>query len=356
MIVKSQPSVTVLTTVYNGMPYLEEAIKSILDQSYENFEYLIIDDASPDPAVLDCIRSFSDSRIKLVINEENLGVSGSYNKALSLIKSEYVIRMDQDDISFPERIENQIKFLEENLDISVACSWEKIIDSNGNDIKEARAEIINYGAFLAPILLTISPIWHPSLAFRRDALEDIGGFKKEYTRAEDFEVTARFALERHSAAIIPKFDLKQRQHSLSQSREFAKEQLEICYQVQEETISNFLSSDQSKKLGRFFRLEDPPPLSEFNKRYLTDIKDILYELFSQVEERQNLSFLEMKAFKKVIFKRIGFGLRFFDYYRYLPSFLVVPIFYLLSPLYLNRFYKFLSWLYNSFNISGLKIK
>tara|TARA_B100001250_G_C19814436_1_gene797511 strand:+ start:3533 stop:4603 length:1071 start_codon:yes stop_codon:yes gene_type:complete len=356
MTTQSKKSITVLTTVYNGLPYLKEAIESILNQSYEDFEYLIIDDASPDPNVLDCINSYSDPRIKLVVNEKNLGVSDTYNKALSLIESEYVVRMDQDDISLPNRIENQISFLEENPELSVVCSWEKVIDSNGNYIKDAKAEIENYGAFLGPILLTLSPIWHPSLAFRRDSLEEIGGFKKEYTRAEDFEVTARFALKRHSAAIIPKFDLKQRQHSMSQSKEFAKEQLAICYQVQEETIENFLSSEQSKKLGRFFRLEDPPPLSEFDKRYLSDIKATLYELFSQIEERQSLTSIELKTLKKVIYKRIGYGLRFFDYYGFLPSFLVVPIFFLLSPLYFERFYKILSWLYNFFNISSLKIK
>ena len=107
---KSKSSVTVLTTVYNGLPYLKEAIDSILNQSYENFDYLIIDDASPDPNVLDCIESYNDPRIKLIVNEKNLGVSETYNKALSLIDSEFVIRMDQDDISLPYRIENQISF------------------------------------------------------------------------------------------------------------------------------------------------------------------------------------------------------------------------------------------------------
>lgn len=349
-------NVTVLTTVYNGMPFLHEAIESILHQTFDNFDYLIIDDASTDPKVLECINSFNDPRIRLIVNEKNLGVSDTYNKALTLIESEYVIRMDQDDISFPNRIDNQISFLEANPDLSVVCSWEKLIDSYGNHIKDAKAGIENYGAFLGPILLSLSPIWHPSLAFRRDALESIGGFKKKYTRAEDFDVTARFALERHSAAIIPKFDLKQRQHSASQSKEFAKEQLEISYQVQEETISNFLNSEKSQKLSRFFRLEDRPPLSEFDKRYLSDIKTSMNELFSQIEERQNLTSVELKTLKKVIYRRIGYGLKFYDYYSFLPSFLVIFIFFFLSPLYFKRFYNFFSWLYNSFNKLNLKQK
>ena len=133
-----EPKVTVLTTVYNGLPYLKEAIDSTLDQTYGNFKYLIIDDASPDPEVVKFIEKYDDPRIQLEVNEKNLGVSDTFNKAMTMIDTPYVVRVDQDDVNLPTRIEDQINFLDENQDLSIVCSWEHTIDENdkkGHDWK-----------------------------------------------------------------------------------------------------------------------------------------------------------------------------------------------------------------------------
>ena len=96
--------VTIFTAVYNGLPHLSEAINSTLAQTYSDFIYLIIDDASTDDS-LECILSYQDSRIKLVKNKTNLGTIGTINKALSLIDTPYAVRLDQDDVSLPSRVE-----------------------------------------------------------------------------------------------------------------------------------------------------------------------------------------------------------------------------------------------------------
>ena len=157
------PSVTVLTTVYNGLPHLKEAIESTLNQTYSNFKYLIIDDSSPDKNVVPFIKQYKDDRIRLIVNEKNLGVSKTFNKALEIIDTEFLIRLDQDDVSLPNRIEELMGFFQENKTLSVACSWEHTIDSDGNRIRDWTREISNYGDFISPILLGICPIWHPSI-------------------------------------------------------------------------------------------------------------------------------------------------------------------------------------------------
>ena len=136
--------VTVLTLVYNGMPYLKDAIESTLNQTYKNFDYVIIDDVSTDDSVA-CIKSYKDPRITFIQNEKNLNTSDSFNKALTLIKTEYIVRLDQDDISDVNRLQKQIDFLDANKGISIISSWEKIINSKGILIMNWRGNIKNYG-------------------------------------------------------------------------------------------------------------------------------------------------------------------------------------------------------------------
>ena len=104
-----KPLVSVLFPVYNGEVYLEEAIHSILDQNYDNFEIIIINDGSIDDSSA-VIQNFSDSRIRFYENRTNQGLAFTLNRAINLSKGDYLARQDQDDISLPERFEKQVKF------------------------------------------------------------------------------------------------------------------------------------------------------------------------------------------------------------------------------------------------------
>ncbi len=338
--------VTVLTTTYNGMPYLEEAIRSTLNQSYDEFNYLIVDDASPDKNVVDCVKSFDDERIQLVVNEKNLGVSRTINKALSMIDSEYVVRMDHDDINLPDRIKDQINFLECNPEISIVCSWEHTIDSNGIRGRDWTRRLDNYGEFLGPIFLGICPIWHPSISFRTKDMVDAGGFRREYVRAEDFEVTARLAVKRYGSAVIPKFHLLQRQHFESQSKEFEAEQQAMSKKIQKEAIQNFLTEEQASDLTSFLSIGKELE-EEIDKDLILKNKKILDSLLISSRKKQNMNENEFNSFKKIIFKRVGLGVLFSNYYRLLPNPVFKLLFFILSPLYFKPVYQFLSWVYNS---------
>jgi len=341
-----RPIVTVLTPVYNGLPYLRDSIQSILDQSYKEFEFLIIDDASTDEKVIEFIESFNDPRIRFIRNKENLGVSKTMNKAISLIKTPYIIRSDQDDISLPNRVEEQIDYLENNKDISIVCSWEHTIDSEGNRIRDFTRKIDNYGEFLAPITLGICPIWHPSIAFRTKDMIDAGGFRKEYVRAEDFEVTARLALKRYGAAVVPKFHLLQRQHFQSQSKEYEYEQQNMSRRIQQEVIECFIKKSEAGVLTSFVRIGSDRD-KKLNKDLILKNHKILQLFFQSVQKKQKLNTLEYRSFKRLIYSRIGLGVFLVDFYKFLPKRLFMCIFYTLSPLYLKIIYQFSSGLYNS---------
>ncbi|MDG2228500.1 MAG: glycosyltransferase [Gammaproteobacteria bacterium] len=342
---KGKPLVTVLTPVYNGLPHLTESIQSTLDQTYKNFEFLIIDDASTDEKVIQCIESFDDPRIRFIRNEENLGVSKTMNKAISLIETPYIIRSDQDDVSFPNRVEEQLKYLIDNPDISVICSWEIEIDENGQRVKECKSMIDNYGEFLAPILLGICPIWHPSLAFTKEAMQDAGGFKTEFTRAEDFDVTSRMALHRYGAAIVPEFHLYQRQHSQSQSKVFEEEQADMCLKIQVEAISFFIESQDASDLATFMNLKKAYTL-KLDKKKLLKLHGQLDKLFLSIKTKQELSKNEFKSLRRLIYRRLGLGIYIIPYAKPLPSPFFMGLFYLFSPFYIRTVYEFLSYVYN----------
>ncbi len=317
------------------MPFLKEAIDSILSQTYSNFVYLIIDDASTDINVVKLIESYDDSRINFVRNKSNLGVSKTFNKALKLIQTPYVVRLDQDDISLPERIEKQIKYLENNKNIDVLCSWEHVINSDGKIIGSWKRSLDNYGSFLGCILIKICPVWHPSLAFKTKAMIDIGGFNVEYTRAEDFEVTARLAVNRYNAVVLNEFHLHQRQHDKSQSVEFSNEMEEFSRRAHQDVIEKFSSNENVKLLGEFLRLEDVQSNIKLTKVNFIMVSEALNSLIINITIQQRLTSIELASLKKIIYRRVGLGIKYANILIRLPSFFFCPIYYLLSPLKLR---------------------
>jgi len=113
-----KPLVTIALPVYNGAATLGLAVGSILRQSFHDWELIILNDASTDDS-LNVMRSFDDARIRLVEGDENLGLSARLNMAVDMARGQYFARMDQDDISYPDRIEKQLKYLQEHPDVDL---------------------------------------------------------------------------------------------------------------------------------------------------------------------------------------------------------------------------------------------
>ena len=324
-----KPKVTALTCVYNGLPYLKESIESTLNQTYDDFEYLIIDDASTDPDVVKFIETYDDPRIRFVKNDQNLGIANTFNKALSIINTPYVVRIDQDDVNLQNRFEYQISYLEKHKDIDIVCSWEHSIDSNGNKLRYWKRVLDNYGAFLGYVLMGICPIWHPSIAFRTKAMIDVGCFNPEYTRAEDFEVTTRMALKRLNAAIVPQFLLQVREHDNRQSVQYSNEMQDYTKIIHKNALQFFINHELISEFASFLRIEAG---IKRDKKHLIEYSKILERLFKKVKTKQNLTFEEMKTFRKTFVKRLGYGIIFCQYFGFLPKVLFYLCFNILSPL------------------------
>jgi len=179
------PKITVLMPVYNGEKHLKEAIESILNQTFKDFEFLIINDGSTDRSV-EIIESYSDPCIRLVHNEQNLGLITTLNRGFDLCKGEYIARMDADDISLSIRLEKQVKFLDSNPDISICSSLIKTF----GDINPSVFRYPEDHESIRSTLLFKNSIAHPAVMMRNSAIKGLY-FDSSFKHAEDYELWAR---------------------------------------------------------------------------------------------------------------------------------------------------------------------
>lgn len=186
----AKPQITVLMPVYNAAPFLSQAIDSILNQTFENFEFLIIDDGSTDGS-LDIIRSYTDSRIRLVEHKKNQGLIATLNEGIKLAEAPLIARMDADDISLPTRLEKQLKSLTENKDVVAVGSDATAISTDNRPLYE-QITLPSHEA-IQRILAVACPFVHGSVVFRKDAVLQIGGYRAEAYLVEDYDLWARLA-------------------------------------------------------------------------------------------------------------------------------------------------------------------
>jgi glycosyltransferase involved in cell wall biosynthesis len=171
---KHHPKLTVLMSVYNGMPYLTEAVESILKQTYKDFVFLIIDDGSTD-GTFDWLKKINDERVQ-IFHQKNSGLGAALNTGLSMIDSKLVARMDADDIALPERLEKQMKFMEENQNVGMAgCGFAFTLD--GATYAAAPPLPLMHDRIVNILLKGGHAISHPTIIFRLAIARDIGGYR-----------------------------------------------------------------------------------------------------------------------------------------------------------------------------------
>jgi hypothetical protein len=183
--------VTVLMAVYNGERYLRDAVESILCQTFQDFQFLIINDGSTDNT-RDVILSYDDARIVLVDNEHNVGQTRSLNRGLELAAGELIARQDADDISEPGRLAKQATFLERHPEVALLGTWYKEIDVQGTVVGDrtlpCRTTDIRWS------LLFFCPFVHSSVMLRKSVLsEQIGFYSEALAYSQDYELWHRIA-------------------------------------------------------------------------------------------------------------------------------------------------------------------
>lgn len=184
------PQISVVMPVYNAGKYLREAIDSILNQTYTDFEFIIIDDGSTDSSP-DIVRNCQDPRIRFYQNEHNMGVAATLNRGLELATGEYIARMDSDDIAYKERFEIQVRYLDSRQDVAVCGSAIMLYD--GVEDYSQRTFSLRYEDVLLDLLFSCA-VAHPTVMMRRRTLvEHSLSYELEYKGCEDYRLWTQIA-------------------------------------------------------------------------------------------------------------------------------------------------------------------
>lgn len=184
------PTVSVVMPVYNGARFLRQAIESVLGQTFSDLEFLIVDDGSTDDT-RGIVQSYRDKRIRLLVNDRNLGITESLNKGITAASGKFVGRMDADDVAREDRFEKQIEFLERNPTVALVGANCILIDGSGIEVGRE-----NYPDSTRGIMRRIfihNPFAHSSVTIRSDIIARCGMYDQRFLHNEDYDLWLRIA-------------------------------------------------------------------------------------------------------------------------------------------------------------------
>jgi GT2 family glycosyltransferase len=186
------PTVSVVMSVFNGESYLAEAIESILDQTFSDFEFIVINDGSTDRSGA-ILESYVTRDLRLhAYHQENTGLVGALNRGCAIARGKYIARMDADDIAIGDRLMQQVAFMEKHPEIGVLGSAVETIDRTGKTLG-THVNPVEDKELKAALLRSDCPFWHPSVLMRTNTFISAGGYRQIVIGAEDHDLWLRIA-------------------------------------------------------------------------------------------------------------------------------------------------------------------
>jgi glycosyltransferase involved in cell wall biosynthesis len=185
------PIVSVVMSVYNDGPFVSEAVQSILNQTWSDFEFIIVDDGAIDDSVAR-VQEFRDERIRL-IRQSNAGLAAALNRGIREARGEFIARQDADDISEPERLMRQAQFLQEHREVGLVGCSVRLIDEGGQGTRVARFPVDDADLQKDLIDGEGNPFMHGSVMMRKAVVEAAGMYRVEFRRAQDIDLWLRIA-------------------------------------------------------------------------------------------------------------------------------------------------------------------
>ncbi len=246
-----KPKISVVMPFYNAEKFLDESIQSILNQTFTDFEFIIINDASTDNSDKVVQKYLKDKRIIYIKNKENKGIVHNLNKGIKIAKADVIARMDGDDISMPERFEKQYRFMQDNKDISIIGAQAQTINTDGKKLEKMSFETdVN---IIEKKFFYIDNFLHPLIMYRKKDVINVGLYREQFNLVEDNDLYLRLLFGEYRGANLNSTLLEYRKHDNSTDKYF-KRKVWRLFKMRIQLLVKYKVLDLKKYLYTFLNL------------------------------------------------------------------------------------------------------
>ena len=279
----NSPLISVILPVYNSENYILRCLESLKNQSIQNFELILVDDGSTDETLLiskKYLKNHFNHRYRLIINRINIGITKSLNKGFKVAKGQYLARADADDIYEPDRFELQLKFLENNTNISLVGSNVKYIDKNENFLNFSSLPIDHFNIWSR--LFFHNPLIHSTIFFRREIFKK-APYNEEFNTTQDYDMYCRI-INCYKIVNIkkPLANYRIHDHSISKTKHHIQKKNTLMIQRNFYTLNfdNYFPLEKFKLFNNFFMSDYHHIIKNVKdfKKFLIDMIDLLNNL------------------------------------------------------------------------------
>ena len=313
----SQPVVSVVMPVYNRERYVGAAIQSILDQTFTDFEFIIVDDGSSDGSV-DVIQNFDDPRIRLIILGENRGIGVARNTGNNAARGEYIAVMDSDDIALPQRLEKQVAYMRAHPDVGVCGASIRYVDEGFKPIGVWRADVEN-GICRAKLFFGL-PFAHPTFMVKSDIYRRVS-YPTQFEVVKDYAFLVQASASTRLGAVKDVL-LLMREHGGRISNTQSDRQMEYAMRVRSEVLGNMgLTLDkQGQDIWRKLQLAYPVALEPQELQAISDLGARILEADRQsaYTSQPALHSVFARRWWSICRRSVNLGKPMFDIYRRSP--------------------------------------
>jgi glycosyltransferase involved in cell wall biosynthesis len=285
--VSAPPRVTVLTVVYNGARFLQEAIDSILAEEFRDFEYVIVDDGSTDatPEIL-ARAAARDPRIVLLRNETNRGIAPATNRGLAIARGEYVARLDADDLSLPGRFTREVAVLDADPDVALVSMNYETIDASGNVLGRSQRD---HPPQLVEYLLHFSNAigGHSQVMFRRSTIAALGNYDEACGAALDYDLWTRI-VGHGRIVVLPEVGMRYRLHDQNLTLRVAEIQTAVGRRAVKRLLSQYLQRPLTDHEVLAFSHSWRPVLPTIDAKLANQILHEAYAVFCRSESDERV--------------------------------------------------------------------
>jgi glycosyltransferase involved in cell wall biosynthesis len=291
----SRPQISIVMSVYNSRRFIDQAVESVLEQSFEDFEFIIIDDGSSDDS-MDIVRSYGDERIRIIENEGNLGLTASLNRGIESARGDYIARIDADDVWVNYKLDVQIDYMKINPGVGVCGTLANIIDEKGEIIRKtnfpARHKAIIWS------MIFVNPISHSSVMAKTE-LTKKNRYNENIKKSQDYELWSRLSPQTRINN-IPERLVSLRRHSETISNTQSGEQLSFALKIANDHICRIFGHDFRRDGFEIFISGKANTITE-----LYSAKDFINRAYKEFLIKYNPDSAEKSEIKREYAVRLG---------------------------------------------------